>query len=715
MSVPATLQIVPTPQTDFFAEIPHQLRSFAHEIIGLIPTPADQPRFSMVILNLCSAVLKFAEEEPHLGNADEQLIQQCRELIAFANRKCELDQTAFGQIEGRLGEYPEWALCMQLDPVQLGISVPLGAEVWLSILERRKLRKDYVSHLRRDLDKLPTPGALTEARASDLTAMGFGKYWQRTFESIRNRLSKKLATKAAQPLQIKTPLSAPADEHLRHILGVKGNTTAKKRAALLTRNNLTSEQFKHYSVDLRGRLRSRQTGALCEALSMLTGLYPRGVMGLALADGPQAGEVLVIDVKGGYLLVTLSAILNRKTLKQDLPTIYESTQDHYRVPMPMEVLEPLRDLLAHGDARHAGPDFRLRLIDILPQPDRDYQAAHGESAIENPGVSAPGSVPTAARARNTLANEAIHAGVPRLHLAFARLDFGMVSKARPWYVRVQARPFEEQWMEFLEAQGWTVTSTVECAGGAFGSPYVLTDAALKLLWAFYQGRVDAIPKGNHMGIERLRLFHNAYVDQTAAILSWLMGLRETTHYDLSAQSLSGAVDFTHIDDKGTSALGSRLGVVCEFAASTLSNWQAHCESLLARLTRDRVFSATTQGRHIIKRLHGIVEGQDVGLLFKIAPNGIRVVSSKSTWGCLPPVLRCEANSGRHYWSTALHVAGYEEAAIDVFLRHINAGTSPTSAFSNQSIANIVRTISARQDSKLADLGFTPPVGLRVAR
>lgn len=714
MSAAVTLQIVPTPQIDFFSDIPDHLRSFAHSLIGLIPTPVDQPRFSKVVLNLSSAVLSFAEFEPTIGKADELLIRQCQELTAFAKYKCKFDQTAFGQIEGRLGQYPEWALCMQLDPGQQGIAIPLGAEVWLSMIEHRILRKDYVCQLRRDLDKLPTLDGNTENRASDLVALEFGKYWQKTFESIRRHLSKKLA-RTVQPLQTNTLISDTGDEHLRHILGVKGNTATKRRTAVPTRHTLTSEQFKLYGVDLRARLESRQTGALCEALSLLTGLYTHGIMGLALVDGPLADEVLVLDIAGGHLHVTLSTILKSKTPRQHLPGIYEQTQDHYSIPLPLEVLKPLRDLLVQHDAQAAEANVRLRLIDIFPQADRDHQGTHGKSAIECTDDFAPGFVPTAARARNTLTNEAVQAGVPRLTLAFARLEFGLVSKARPWYVRVQAEPFKAQWKGFLETLGWTFTPPDKPASGSFGSPYVLTDAALQTLWTFYQDRCDAIPKGNNMGSERLRLFHNAFADQTAAILSWLMGLRESTHYDLSAQALTGDVDFTLIDDKQSSATGSRLGVVCEFATATLSNWQAHCGSLMARFNRDTVFCATSKGRDIITRLRGIVEGQEVGLLFKIAPNGIRVVSSQSTWGCLPPTLRCKANVGRHYWATALHDANYDDAALDIFLRHINSGTSPTSTFGNQSVKAIVQQIANLQDGKLAALGLTPPVGLRAAR
>ena len=89
---------------------------------------------------------------------------------------------------------------------------------------------------------------------------------------------------------------------------------------------------------------------------MLTGLYPRDVMSLALADGPLPGEVLVLDLHGGFLHVMLREILKRKTPRQHLPKIYEPTQDHYRVPLPLEVTEPLRNLLAQCQAEPTGPD-----------------------------------------------------------------------------------------------------------------------------------------------------------------------------------------------------------------------------------------------------------------------------------------------------------------------------------------------------------------------
>lgn len=715
MSTLGIFNQVSTPQIEFFAKLPSHLESIAQSFIGLLPTPIDQPQFSKVVLNLSTAMLSFGDQEPHLAESDKELIQQCRELAAFAQRESKFDQTAFGQIEGRVGDYSAWALCMRLAPSQLGISVPLGAEVWLALLEGRQLRKDFVGHLRRDLELLPAPDSPCDINSDDLTSLEFGKRWHKTFEQIRRRLSKKLAVDLAAARTSNTLISAPADEHLRHILGAKAGTTAKKRSAVPTRHTLTSEQFQVYQADLRGRLRARQTGSLCEALSILTGLYSHGVMGLAIARGPLTDEILVLDIEGGYLYVAFDAILKRKMSKSQMPSIYAPSEENYRVPLPREVLAPLEELLARWRAEPGSQEFRCRLVDILPQADRDHRPVNGQSAIADADTYAPGFEPTLARARNTVANEAVAAGLSRLHLACARLDFGQVSKARPWYVRVQASEFEMQWREFMEGLGWTFETPAEAGDHAFGSPYVLTDKALLDIWNFYQDRVNAIPKGNNMGVERLRVFHNAFADQTAAALSFLLGLRASTHYTLSAAALSGGVDFTHIDDKGTSSFGTRVGVVCKFASSVLANWVAHCASLMTRYAHDRVFSAGSSGREIISRLQHIVEGHDVGLLFKIFPDGIRNVSSQSTWGSLPPVLRCEANAGRHYWATYLHMQGCPDDAVDVFLRHINSGTSPTSAYSIHSLEALVSRIASFQDQKLAELGLTPPVGLRAAR
>lgn len=715
MSALSVFNQLSTPQIEFFTNLPPHLESITHSLSGLIPTPIDQPQFSKVILNLSAAVLSFSDHEPHLRELGKELIQQCRELAAFAQGESQFDRTAFAQIEGRIGDYPAWALCMRLAPSQLGISVPLGAEVWLALLEGRQLRKDYVSHLRRDLELLPAPDTPCDINSDDLMSLEFGKRWQKTFEQIRKRLSQKLACDPATTSSTKTLISAPADEHLRHILGAKASTTAKKRSAVSTRHTLTSEQFRVYEADLQRRLGARQTGSLCEALSILTGLYAHGVMGLSIGRGPLTGEILVLDIEGGYLYVALDVILKRKMSSSQMPSIYAPSEENYRVPLPREVLAPLEELLARWRAEPGSQEFRCRLVDILPQADRDHRPANGQSAIEDEDTYAPGFEPTLARARNTVANEAVAAGLSRLHLACARLEFGQVSKARPWYVRVQATEFETQWRAFLEGMGWTFATTAEAVDHAFGSPYVVTDKALLDIWNFYQDRVNAIPKGNNMGAERLRLFHNAFADQTAAALSFLLGLRASTHYNLSAAALSGGVDFTHIDDKGTSTLGTRVGIVCKFACAVLANWVAHCESLLARYAHDRVFSSGSSGRSIISRLQHIVEGQDVGLLFKIFPDGIRNVSSQSTWGGLPPALRCEANAGRHYWATHLHARGCSDNAVDVFLRHINTGTSPTSAYSTQSIEALVSQVASFQDRKLAELGLTLPVGLRAAR
>jgi hypothetical protein len=301
------------------------------------------------------------------------------------------------------------------------------------------------------------------------------------------------------------------------------------------------------------------------------------------------------------------------------------------------------------------------------------------------------------------------------HRAYAMFRLDQVGHARPWYVRVDNDDFVADWCKFLVGEGWSTEPQQHAPGQAFGSPYLLRDHTLQAIWGYYVQRVDNCPKGKRMSLSTAIDVHNTYADFTAMALSFLLGLRSSTQYELNADSaLPDGEMLTLTDKSDPDKTGSRFAVLTPLVRDLLANWYAHCAALLGRYQRDPQAGKTTVGAEVMAHLAEVVQHKPVPALFRIYKNGVRPANSKTTWDVLPPLLRCEENVGRHYWCSHLHRSGCSDKALDLFMRHMVAGNSPTSIYADVSIAQLTNEVGTLQMQQIAMLGLGMATGLRKA-
>ncbi len=715
MSHPGFLKSVPSPQDEFFTGLPPELKGFSQQLLGCIDVPSDQPNFSQAIHTLSGALVAFAREHEFYRDAEVRQFELACQLAAYAKLQIPLDGTPLAHMTGRLGTHGSWALCTEMDPRCLEIPVALGVELALALAQGRRLQVDYLKLLRRDLKKIPAPGHEGPETAADLRALGVGKYWRQAFAGKVKRLEAIVAQRTGRRVLTDVNLSEVALEHKAHVRATALNANVKVRSGARNHRQLTAAQMDTYQADLRSRLAMQSPGAVVEAISLFTGLSARGAMTLALGGEALPGELLTLDLKRGGLHVAINHLSDRQRWDVDPGQIYLPVRVRYFVPWPIELLAPLRDLAA--TARLAPDAWQpvIRVVDILPQGDRDHQITAGASALAVDEPDTRGFTSTAARARNTFPTQARESGMKATHRAYAMFRLDQVGHARPWYVRVDNDDFVADWCKFLVGEGWSTEPQQQEPGQAFGSPYLPRDRSLQAIWGYYVQRVDGCPKGRRMSLSTVIDVHNAYADFTAMALSFLLGLRLSTQYELNADSaLPDAEMLTLTDKSDPNKTGSRFAVLTPLVRELLANWYAHCAALLGRYQRDPQAGKTTVGAEVMAHLAQVVQHDPVPALFRIYKNGARPANSKTTWDVLPPLLRCEDNVGRHYWCSQLHRAGCSDKAIDLFMRHIVAGNSPMSVYAGVSIAQLTNEVGTLQMQQIAKLGLGMATGLRKA-
>lgn len=715
MSHLGSLRIILTPQDQFFLGLDPELTELAKQIIGCIEVPGDQPRFSQVVNCLSRSLITFSGRYQFYREVTTHQTNLAFRLADYAEGQSQLDTTPLIHMNGRLGTNGAWAFCMELDPESIELSIALGAELALAMAEGRRLQQHFVDHLRRDLGNVPKPEFVTAQTEADMQALGFGKQWRQALNGKVKRLQAILMSSNGGRIGHRSDLSDVGDEQKAHLLGTALNSDPKDRTGVRNHRQLTPPQMGEYQADLRLRLEQATPGAVVEALCLFTGMNERGVTTLALGTQALPGEVLTLDLENGGLHVALNHLVERRRLELDPGQIYQPSEPSYFIPWPTNLVTALKKMAA-GEAKAASKRWPvIRLVDILPQTERDHQLQAGVSAISKQRLSAHGLTPTSARARNTFPTQGKDFGMKSTNrsLAFLRLD--LVGRARPWYVCIESEDFTADWCRFLSSEGWTINGSAIASAYAFGSPYLLKESALQAIWSCYVQRVEDLPKGKRMSLATAIDIHNAYADFTAMAISFLLGLRPSVQYELTADTARpDAALLTLTDKSDPSKSGSRFAALTGIVRGLLANWYAHCEALLGRYQRDPHIGKTTVGKEVLLHLIQVGNHANVPVLFRIFKNGIRPANSKTTWNALPPLLRCEENVGRHYWATHLHRAGCSDKVLDLFLRHTVAGNSPTSAYGNTTLAQLIQEVEAVQSTHIAKLGLKMATGLRKA-
>ncbi len=667
-------------------------------MLGTLNVPADTPNPTLVITSACRAVGFYRRTLGPVRPQYEEIFTAIEHLRVEIDRSELRDCTPPTQLVGRMSGFPEWKFLMTVTSNHERLLIAAGAELvhaWVH-LERCSLQQ--FSALSTDLGKLSHPEAAIPLDEEDLANLGFGRDWIGRFKRIDKTL-RQLILQPEPPGSDRYEGAARAQQRIHDSIVQRAVYPSKKhRAGSANHRHLSQSQLRSGLIWLRDRAAEGDRLAVLNAIQILTGCPAETVLQIPI--GPQIDDhwCAHIDIGAGLLALNLDAVFPSRRR----PPV---TSEANFLPASPVVFSPLPNFL-HGALQEKHKEIPgarcigdlLRWIEV-------------EAASILPEESAA-ILPTIARARATLGLDAINAGVSRSLAAAVTWDFGLVPRARAYYLRMDADVVRVQWSAHLESVGWSVSQQVQQKIEPFGAHAVLSDDGLRQVVQFLADRVmDAAP-GRHAGLERLTAHHNAYATFVGAFVSFFGGLRTRRIYEVSAQHWRPGYTLALTNDKrrGSSDF-DRPAVLFKQLQLVLAEWHAHCAALHGRLIRH---PGSTQWETVKGHLVRILSHKDVPLIFLIDDGHPRPIGHQDVWGSLPPHLATPSNAGRSFLASRLQAMGCSSFSLDLFLRHAAQGLEPEAMSRALPFAEALNTLACALDAIHSELALPTVAGLRSA-
>jgi hypothetical protein len=326
------------PISDFPFGFPFRIESQSlpifQQLVGIIDVPYDKPCALDVIKNLCVCFLAYSKS---LGKCSIEFNRVHMDVSLLEKNLSDLkreDTTPVFQLDRRTDKYAAWTLAMQIKAWHRAAQVAYGAEIILSILEGRRLDKNYCKNICRDLVKINDPAADLEFEPEEIAEMQFGQKWIRSFCQIDKQVRRLVVLPVDDPNETKFlyPGLALLDEIKRKI----NFPDMKHRTASLNHRSLTLSQMKSVCQMICENVRGNDANAILLALEVLTGCQAKNILNMPLSSNIPELWVAVLDVEGGALLLNLDIVFTqRKRPTKANKNLFTDAGSIIRSPLPI--------------------------------------------------------------------------------------------------------------------------------------------------------------------------------------------------------------------------------------------------------------------------------------------------------------------------------------------------------------------------------------------
>jgi hypothetical protein len=684
----------------FSATHPEQ-QNLLRRLLGTIPTPADAPNAPRVIARVGRAISAYRQTLAHLRQPHAELFRQVELLTQAIAPLCKKDITPATQLVGRQKEYPVWRFLLLADEAHQRLLIAAGAEIIYALLHLQLCSNRFFGGALRDLNKLSRPGAREPLDEEALATLHFGAGWVGHFMRV-DRTLRKLMLQPTPPGSDLFEGAARAHQRLRDsIVQHAAFPQQKHRAGVSNHRHLPPSQLRAVLCAVRQRTAEGDCSAIDEALQILTGLPSDVVLQIPMRRRPPGNDWCAhLDLAEGVLLLNLDSIFpSRRRPPLTSLDIFE--------PASAEVRSPLPDFLHRALQIRLNTEPHARCVgDLLNWP-----SASGERSNLLPDQPTR-ILPSIARARASLAIDAIGTGVPRSIAAAMCWDFGLIPTARPYYLRLDHSVIHLHWCGYLEAVGWNISTAAQEYLQAFGAHCVLSKSGTRRVFEHFVHQVQALAPGRNCRLEKAIRHHNAYARYVGAVLSFCSGLRGRNVYDINAHTWQPGHVIALLNDKRHSRLDfERPVALSNFSRLILRDWFAHCAALKGRIVRA---TEASNWQSVIQQLAAIEHHQNVPLVFLVNDNHPCPIGHAEVWNSLPPALATPANAGRSFWASKLQECGCSSFLIDIFMRHAAHGLESESSSRSLPLDDALQELILVQDAVISEIGMPYVYGLRSA-
>lgn len=467
-----------------------------------------------------------------------------------------------------------------------------------------------------------------------------------------------------------------------------------------SRRTLSDTAYRNTAEVIRKRVESGEPSAAWIAAAACTGLTLdlTGDLPLCRPDGELDAA---LDVEEGIFLLDLDILAPgaRRT-----PVTGTGVVPALRVlvrPLPQFLHRALADL----QKRH--PDAQ-RLRDLFPGV--DHLDTRDLGLEPHPG----GFRPSLARFQNTTEAFAVRTGINRVHAALLSGRHQSTTRSKLYYAAVAREDIWHATTRQFNAMGWG-SPTPSRLGPAIGAQAVATPAAVTRWYGWMLSEVEMMTPGRRTGFDRLINHHNQYAALTGSIISFLLALREVQLIPVFADAPPGVGWISLRDkrvqnawDRGHKSAPDLVVPLCRTAREQLGCWKRHCAALARRLeTID-----ATRAPKLLAYLTAVGRGEHVLALFQIGKSlrPRRLGNQKlSRWW--PDWFGFSPNWSRAYWQSTLTAQGLPSSAIDLLMRHTQAGAEPLVSARSRAAAELIAQVNLAMEIHLRELGISPVRGI----
>lgn len=467
-----------------------------------------------------------------------------------------------------------------------------------------------------------------------------------------------------------------------------------------SRRTLSDTAYRNTAEVIRKRVESGEPSAAWIAAAAFTGLTLdlTGDLPLCRPDGELDAA---LDVEEGIFLLDLDILAPRARRP---PVSGTGVVPALRVlvrPMPQFLHRALADLQkCHPDAQ--------RLRDLFPGV--DHLDTRDLGLEPHPG----GFRPSLARFQNTTEAFAVRTGINRVHAAHLSGRHQSTTRSKLYYAAVAREDLWHAATRQFNAMGWG-SPTPSRLGPAIGAQAVATPAAVTRWYGWMLSEVETMAPGRRTGFDRLINHHNQYAALTASIISFLLALREVQLIPVFADAPPDVGWISLRDkrvqnawDRSQKAAPDLVVPLCRAAREQLGCWKRHCTALARRLEKIDAKRAPK----LLAYLAAVGRGEHVLALFQIGKSlrprrlGNQQLSRWwPDWFGMPP------NWSRAYWQSTLTAQGISSSAIDILLRHAQAGAEPLISTRSRAAAELIAEVNLAMERHLQELGIRPVRGI----
>lgn len=681
--------------------LPSNCLSTFELMIGLLPIPSDQPECANAISNLAECLTEYADGIAHCRPEFQALVTDAK-FIAESARLHRHDVEGIHpkiQMEGRLSQFPAWALLTQLTEEQVPLRIALGAEIARALIERSQVKDQYCIQLRKGALQYGRPPLGTFPSMEDLGTQSFGKGWLGRFKKIDRQVRRRV--------EICDPEGPPRPDHtqpksrldiLARLRWRFEYPDPKHRQGTLDDSHLTTPQFSRATLNIRGRVEASAPVGVLQAICTLVRITPDLAHGLPLVSVSAPLKILGLDIGRGALILDLRALFPDGRRPTDLTAaLFHTSTDLLTIPLPTFLSAELKRRLA----QHRGAIVLGDLVDWV-HVDHTAPLTVDEDAKLRSSL---------ARASKSTAAMVIEAGGDRLLASAISWDFSLIGSARMYYARLTKQEIFDGCTNLFRMAGWGEPAMDSGSIEDIGSKCVLTDESLSKIFRELSNACRKSWPGRRSKLSTLLEHHRHFTIFNVALVSFTLGLREASAYHLLSRDFLHEQELVTVHDKqGGDQLMAQPSKINQLVRQQIRQYLAHCTALLARL----LALDDPAAESMIEALRGILGGTGPLFVVRGPRGGIRAAGSANTWGVFPTSIRVPANVGRHFWQNKLREKGLASRDVDRFMRHRVVGLE-NNTNSQLSIAHSsFNRIEQVQLSVLADLGIEVISGLRKA-